>query len=98
VEEYEEVEMTDTTTRGAGPAARAPHAGDAGAAPAPRRRNAGTAILLISTELDEVLALSDRILVLYEGRIAGERRAGEANAEELGLMMGGRHEAPVHAA
>ena len=56
-----------------------------------RRRDAGMAILLISTELDEVLALSDRILVLYEGRIAGERRAGEATAEELGLMMGGRH-------
>jgi general nucleoside transport system ATP-binding protein len=63
-----------------------------------RRREAGMAILLISTELEEVLALSDRILVLYEGRIAGERRASEANAEELGLMMGGRHEAPGHAA
>jgi hypothetical protein len=37
-------------------------------------------------------------LALYEGRIAGERRAGEANAEELGLMMGGRHEGPAHAA
>jgi simple sugar transport system ATP-binding protein len=63
-----------------------------------RRRDAGMAVLLISTELDEVLALSDRILVLYEGRIAGERRAGEATAEELGLMMGGRHETPAHAA
>jgi simple sugar transport system ATP-binding protein len=63
-----------------------------------RRREAGMAILLISTGLDEVLALSDRILVLYEGRIAGERRAGEATAEELGLMMGGRHGAPAHAA
>jgi general nucleoside transport system ATP-binding protein len=63
-----------------------------------RWRDAGMAILLISTELDEVLALSDRILVLYEGRIAGERRAGEANAEELGLIMGGRQPAPVHAA
>jgi simple sugar transport system ATP-binding protein len=62
------------------------------------RRDAGMAILLISTELDEVLALSDRILVLYEGRIAGERRAGDANPEELGLMMGGRHEAPAHVA
>ena len=39
-----------------------------------RRRDAGMAILLISTELDEVMALADRILVLYEGRIAGERR------------------------
>jgi simple sugar transport system ATP-binding protein len=63
-----------------------------------RRREAGMAILLISTGLDEVLALSDRILVLYEGRIAGERRAGGATAEELGLMMGGRHGAPAHAA
>ena len=63
-----------------------------------RRRDAGMAILLISTELDEVLALADRILVLTAGRIAGERRAGAANAEELGLMMGGRHEAPAHAA
>lgn len=63
-----------------------------------RRRDAGMAILLISTELDEVLALSDRILVFYEGRIAGECRAGEATAEELGLMMGGRQPAPAHAA
>jgi ABC-type uncharacterized transport system ATPase subunit len=63
-----------------------------------RRRDAGMAILLISTELDEVLALSDRILVLSAGRIAGERQAGAANAEELGLMMGGRHEAPAHVA
>jgi ABC-type uncharacterized transport system ATPase subunit len=63
-----------------------------------RRRDAGTAILLISTELDEVLALSDRILVLAAGRITGERQAGAAHADELGLMMGGRHEAPVHLA
>jgi general nucleoside transport system ATP-binding protein len=56
------------------------------------------AILLISTDLDEVLALSDRILVLSAGRIAGERPAGAAHAEELGLMMGGRHEAPAHVA
>jgi general nucleoside transport system ATP-binding protein len=63
-----------------------------------RRRDAGVAILLISTELDEVLALSDRILVLSAGRIAGERRAGAAHAEELGLLMGGRHEALAHVA
>jgi general nucleoside transport system ATP-binding protein len=61
-----------------------------------QRRDAGMAILLISTELDEVLALSDRIVVLYEGRVAGERLAGEATAEELGLMMGGRHAAPAY--
>jgi simple sugar transport system ATP-binding protein len=63
-----------------------------------RRRDAGVAILLISTELDEVLALADRILVLSAGRVAGERQAGAATAEELGLLMGGRHEAPAHAA
>ena len=63
-----------------------------------RRRDAGMAILLISTELDEVLALADRILVLSAGQIAGERQAGAANVEQLGLMMGGRHEAPAHLA
>jgi ABC-type uncharacterized transport system ATPase subunit len=60
-----------------------------------RRRDAGMAILLISTELDEVMALCDRILVLYEGRIAGERAAVEARASELGLLMGGRQPAPA---
>jgi simple sugar transport system ATP-binding protein len=63
-----------------------------------RRRDAGVAILLISTELDEVLALADRILVLSAGRITGERRAGAAHADELGLMMGGRHEVLAHGA
>jgi general nucleoside transport system ATP-binding protein len=63
-----------------------------------RRRDAGMAILLISTELDEVLALCDRILVLYAGRVAGERQASTASAEELGLMMGGRQAAPGRAA
>jgi ABC-type uncharacterized transport system ATPase subunit len=63
-----------------------------------RRRDVGMAILLISTELDEVLALADRILVLSAGRIAGERHAGAAHAEELGLLMGGRQEAPAHVA
>jgi ABC-type uncharacterized transport system ATPase subunit len=60
-----------------------------------RRRDAGMAILLISTELDEVMALCDRILVLYGGRIAGERAAVEARAAELGLLMGGRQPAPA---
>jgi simple sugar transport system ATP-binding protein len=63
-----------------------------------RRRDAGVAILLISTELEEVLALADRILVLSAGRIAGERPAGAANADELGLLMGGRHEVLAHGA
>jgi simple sugar transport system ATP-binding protein len=53
-------------------------------------RDAGRAILLVSLELDEVRALADRILVLYDGRIVGEV-APTASDEELGLLMtGGR--------
>src|SRR5207237_5465516 len=56
-------------------------------------RDEGRAILLISLELDEILSLSDRILVLYEGRIAGEHE-GEVSEEQIGLeMLGGRREA-----
>ena len=62
-----------------------------------RRRDAGMAILLISTELSEVMALGDRILVLYEGRIAGERPARAASAEDLGALMGGRSAAALTA-
>jgi ABC-type uncharacterized transport system ATPase subunit len=54
-----------------------------------RARDQGTAILLISEDLDEILSLSDRILVLYEGQIVGELSSGEADVETLGLMMGG---------
>ncbi|GIV82823.1 MAG: ABC transporter ATP-binding protein [Caldilinea sp.] len=59
-----------------------------------RRRDEGMAILLISTELDEILALSDRIVVLYQGRIVGECPAEGVSVEALGLMMGGT---PSHA-
>ncbi|MGQ9665985.1 MAG: heme ABC transporter ATP-binding protein, partial [Anaerolineae bacterium] len=52
-------------------------------------RSAGTAILLISTELDEVLSLSDRIAVIYEGEIMGVLSAAEADLQEIGLMMAG---------
>jgi len=54
-----------------------------------RARDGGAGVLLISFELDEILALSDRILVMYEGRIAGEFRRGEVSEGELGLKMGG---------
>jgi len=55
-------------------------------------RDEGRAILLVSLELDEVLSLSDRVLVLYEGRIVGEHEAG-AGEEEIGLeMLGGGKE------
>jgi general nucleoside transport system ATP-binding protein len=50
-------------------------------------RNAGTAILLISTELDEVMAVSDRIAVLREGRIVGTLSRAEATMEEIGRLM-----------
>lgn len=52
-------------------------------------RAAGKAILLISNELDEILALSDRILVMCGGRITGERSPGGTSARELGLLMAG---------
>ena len=54
-----------------------------------RARDEGVGILLISSDLDEVLALSDRILVIYEGRIAGEFSRGQVSEMELGLKMGG---------
>lgn len=53
------------------------------------QRSQGTAILLISEDLDEILALSDRIAVLYEGEVMGVVQRDETNAEELGLMMAG---------
>ncbi len=52
-------------------------------------RDRGKAILLISLELDEVLGLSDRILVLYEGEIVGELDPAKTTPEELGLYMSG---------
>ncbi len=53
------------------------------------RRDAGKAVLLISLELDEVMNVSDRILVIYEGEIVGELNPKETNVQELGLYMSG---------
>ncbi|HXG93787.1 MAG TPA: ABC transporter ATP-binding protein [Blastocatellia bacterium] len=54
-------------------------------------RDNGAAVLLVSAELDEVLSLSDRIIVIYEGRIVGEVDPKTVSEEEIGLMMtGGR--------
>jgi simple sugar transport system ATP-binding protein len=53
------------------------------------RRAAGAAILLISEDLDEILALSDRIAVLFEGRVAGSFDAGDADVTRIGLLMTG---------
>jgi general nucleoside transport system ATP-binding protein len=52
----------------------------------------GVALLLISEDLDEILTLADRIAVIYEGAIVGERDARSATDEELGLLMAGGEE------
>ena len=54
-----------------------------------KERDAGTAVLLISLELEEVMSLSDRILVMYEGEIVGELDPKETTVSELGLYMAG---------
>jgi ABC-type uncharacterized transport system ATPase subunit len=68
---------------------------DLGAAESTRRllldqRDAGRAVLVISEELDELLVISDRIAVIYEGRITGTFPAHRADEEEIGLLMAGR--------
>jgi len=55
------------------------------------QRSAGVAILLISEDLDEILALSDRIAVVYEGKIVGILNREDADVETLGMMMAGVH-------
>ncbi|HEY3137226.1 MAG TPA: ABC transporter ATP-binding protein [Blastocatellia bacterium] len=52
-------------------------------------RDAGAAVLLVSAELDEVLSLSDRVMVIYEGRIVGEVDPKTVSEEQIGLMMTG---------
>ena len=52
-------------------------------------RDAGRAVLLVSVELDEIMALSDRIAVMFDGRIMGERLPGQTTAAELGCLMAG---------
>jgi len=54
-----------------------------------RARDGGAGVLLVSTELDEILTLADRILVLYEGRIVAQFSRGEATEAQIGLKMGG---------
>ncbi len=61
-------------------------------------RDAGAAILLVSVELDEVMSLSDRILVMFEGRIVGDMDAASANERTLGLMMANAHDTDSEAA
>ncbi len=53
------------------------------------QRKRGAAILLLSEELDELLELSDRVAVIFEGELVGQMNAGEANLNTIGLMMTG---------
>ena len=57
-----------------------------------QQRTEGTATLLISEDLDEILALSDRIAVIFQGQIMGIVEREDATAEKLGLMMAGERE------
>ncbi len=60
------------------------------------QRDKGCGILLISVELDEVMSLADRILVMFDGEIVGEVNAADANEQILGLMMANAHETDHH--
>lgn len=52
-----------------------------------KERERGAAVVLISTELDEILALCDRFVVFFEGQVMGETTPGDATIDEIGLMM-----------
>ncbi|WP_199617359.1 ABC transporter ATP-binding protein [Paenibacillus alkalitolerans] len=67
---------------------------DVGAAESVRRmltelRNSGSSVLLISEDLDEVLQLSDRVVVIYNGKIFGESGPDQANRQRIGMLMAG---------
>ena len=55
-----------------------------------RPANSGAAVLLISSELDELIAVADRIVVLYRGRIMGTCAADPSERERIGAMMAGQ--------
>ena len=54
-----------------------------------QKRDEGCAILLVSPELDEVMSLSDRLAVMFEGQIVDTVPAGQLSKEEIGLLMCG---------
>jgi len=54
-----------------------------------KSRDAGCAVLVVSVELEEILSLADRILVMFAGKIVGEVEPGHADESKLGLMMAG---------
>ena len=51
----------------------------------------GTAVVVISQDLDELMEISDHFAALNEGRLSGTRKASELTIDEIGLMMGGAH-------
>ena len=53
------------------------------------QRDGGAAVVLVSEDLDELMALSDRIMVMYRGRVAGEFKAATASLQDIGLLMTG---------
>ena len=55
-------------------------------------RDRGVGVLLVSAELDEIMSLSDRIIVMYRGEIVAEVARKDATREQLGLWMAGAHE------
>jgi simple sugar transport system ATP-binding protein len=55
-------------------------------------RDRGVGVLLVSAELDEIMSLSDRIIVMYRGQIVAEVARKDATREQLGLWMAGSHE------
>jgi simple sugar transport system ATP-binding protein len=63
-----------------------------------QKRDEGAAVMIVSPELDEVLALADRIIVMYRGRIVGIVPGDEATREGIGLLMAGVHGEPGEAA
>jgi len=58
----------------------------------PRLNDSGCAILLVSVELDEIMALADRIVVMFEGNIVAEVAGRDASKTQLGLMMANAHD------
>lgn len=60
-----------------------------------RQRDQGAAVLVVSTELDEILALSDRIAVMFDGRVVAVLDRDETDATDLGLYMAGHKTADV---
>lgn len=59
-------------------------------------RDSGKAVLLVSGELSEIMSLSDRILVLYNGEIVGETTPSESTEEDIGLLMAGIQKREEH--